>query len=80
MSTFKVLHAGRTNRMKEYITEGKNLVEVQEEQDLGVIDGTQSNEWKQAGRRGSEESKPRSSTNQMSPQEAIQSYPSTRQP
>ena len=31
----KVLHAGRTNRMKEYTMEGKILEKVQEEKDLG---------------------------------------------
>ena len=33
----KVLHAGRTNRMKEYTMEGKILEKVQEEKDLGVM-------------------------------------------
>ena len=33
----KVLHAGRTNRMKEYTMEGKILKKVQEEKDLGVM-------------------------------------------
>ena len=33
----KVLHAGRTNRMKEYTIEEKILEKVQEEKDLGVM-------------------------------------------
>ena len=33
----KVLHAGRTNRMKEYTMEGKIIENVQEEKDLGVM-------------------------------------------
>ena len=33
----KVLHAGRTNRMKEYTMEGNILEKVQEEKDLGVM-------------------------------------------
>ena len=33
----KVLHAGRTNRRKEYTMEGKILEKVQEEKDLGVV-------------------------------------------
>ena len=33
----KVIHAGRTNRMKEYTMEGKILEKVQEEKDLGVM-------------------------------------------
>ena len=37
MAKCKVLHAGRTNRMKEYTMEGKILEKVQEEKDLGVM-------------------------------------------
>ena len=37
VSKCKVLHAGRTNRMKEYTMEGKILEKVQEEKDLGVM-------------------------------------------
>ena len=37
VSKCKVLHAGRTNRMKEYTMEGKILGKVQEEKDLGVM-------------------------------------------
>ena len=33
----KVLHAERTNRMKEYTMEGKILEKIQEEKDLGVM-------------------------------------------
>ena len=33
----KVIHAGRTNRMKEYTMEGNILEKVQEEKDLGVM-------------------------------------------
>ena len=37
MAKCKVLHAGRTNRMKEYTMEGKILEKVQEEKHLGVM-------------------------------------------
>ena len=37
MAKCKVLHAGRTNIMKEYTMEGKILKKVQEEKDLGVM-------------------------------------------
>ena len=37
VSKCKVLHAGRTNIMKEYTMEGKILGKVQEEKDLGVM-------------------------------------------
>ena len=37
MAKCKVLHAGRTNRMKEYIMVGKIPEKVQEEKDLGVM-------------------------------------------
>ena len=37
MAKCKVLHAGRTNRMKEYTMEGNILEKVQEEKDLGVM-------------------------------------------
>ena len=37
MAKCKVLHAGRTNRMKEYTMEGNILEKVQEEKDLGLM-------------------------------------------
>ena len=37
MAKCKVLHAGRTNKMKEYTMEGNILDKVQEEKDLGVM-------------------------------------------
>ena len=37
MAKCKVLHAGRTNKMKEYTMEGKILEKVREEKDLGVV-------------------------------------------
>ena len=77
----KVLHIGRTNRMKEYTMEGNILEKVQEGKDLGVMVHNEMNGNRQVAEAVKKANRALAQIGRtISNMKLTQSYPSTRQP